>query len=170
MGSEVVWEGRVDRAFAVGLRCAHFGTRKMPSNVPAWRARLLLLCGSAAWLQKTSASLGEDIFNITFNNIACVLLDEMLLALLLALLPALLPSFALVWIGDLSAAATVKLWRVQATGAHRLLYGSVHCADACHGAWVVLCRQSDSFLFHLSKSWVHEIPYQVQSQRRVSTV
>ena len=51
-GQGLSGRARADRAPAVGLRCTHFGTRKMPSNVSAWRARLLLRRGPAPWLEE----------------------------------------------------------------------------------------------------------------------
>ena len=104
-GQGLCGRAHADRAPAVGLRCTHFGTRKMPSNVSAWRARLLLRRGPAPWLEEASASLGEDIPNISLSNIAFVALARMLLALL--------PSFAFLWLCNaLPAAATVSSWIV----------------------------------------------------------
>ena len=55
--------------------------------------------------RRTSASLGEDIPNISLSNIAFVALARMLLALL--------PSFAFLWLCNaLPAAATVRSWIV----------------------------------------------------------
>ena len=79
-----------------------------------------------AMAREDFCSLSEGIFNISLSNVAFVALAQMLLGLL--------PSFAFLWLCNaLPAAATVRSWIVQATGAHKLLYSSVHCADACYG-------------------------------------
>ena len=124
----MVREGPCRQSIAVGLRCAHFGTRKMPSNVPAWRARLLLRRGPAPWLERTSASLGEDIFNISLSNIAFVALAQMLLALL--------PSFA--FLLDLSCSASGCNSGITDSSGSRGAQATVQLCSLCRGlSWCV---------------------------------